>query len=49
MRPHGNADVVMTVRPAGLCGGARDVCTRRNGSPVPLRTGYQAWVPGPLN
>ena len=49
VRPAGNADVVMTIRPSGLCGGAADVCTRRNGASVPLQIGYEAWVPGPLN
>ena len=49
VRPDGNADVVMSIRPTGLCGGARDVCTRRNGASVPLQIGYEAWVPGPLD
>ena len=49
VRPDGSADVVITMRPTGLCGGARDVCTRRGGSFVPLQIGYEAWVPGPLN
>ena len=49
VRPDGNADVVMTIRPTGLCGGVRDVCAWRGGSLVPLQIGYEAWVPGPLN
>ena len=49
VRADGSADVVMTVRPTGLCGGVRDVCTRRYGAFVPLQIGYEAWVPGPLD
>ena len=49
VRPDGNADVVMTIRPTGSCGAVTDVCTRRNGSLLPLQIGYEAWIPGPLN
>ena len=48
VQPDGNADVVMTIRPTGSCGGVTDVCTRRNGSLLPLHTGYAAWIPGSL-
>ena len=48
LQPDGNADVVMTIRPTGSCGGVTDICTRRSGSLLPLQTGYVAWIPGAL-